>query len=168
MQAMKADVIIGIDPDVEKSGFATLETSTGKVWCAAYDFPTMYGSIMAHAEDASINGKSITVVIEAGWKNATNWHVSTKDTPWLAAKKGLAVGRNQQVGKILSELLRAEGIDVVEKIPLRKYWRGTDKKISHDEIVRLMNLQTKRTNQEMRDAALLAWTEAGCPRKTDL
>ena len=149
-------IYIGIDPDTDRSGVAIF--SNNVMQCAALAFADMVRLILQMHKEAEQQGDELIVVVEAGWKNATNWHVSTKDTPWLAAKKGLAVGRNQQVGKCLVELLKAENVQVVEQKPLRKIWRKG--KISHAELAKLVKLNQKRTNQEMRDAALLAYNES--------
>ena len=53
---------------------------------------------------------------------------------------------------------------MIEQYPLRKIWKGKDGKITDEEIKAFMPI-IERTNQEERDAALLAWNEAGFPMK---
>lgn len=149
-------IYIGIDPDTDRSGVAIF--SNNVMQCAAIAFADMVGLILQMHKEAEQQGDEIIVIVEAGWLNKSNWHITFKDNAWLAAAKGIAVGRNQQVGKCLVELLRAENIQVVEQKPLRKIWRKG--KISHDELAKLVKLDQKRTNQEMRDAALLAYNES--------
>ena len=149
-------IYIGIDPDTDRSGVAIF--SNNVMQCAALAFADMFGLILQINKDAKEHGNDVVVVVEAGWLNKSNWHISFRDNAWLAAAKGIAVGRNQQVGKCLVELLRAENIQVVEQKPLRKVWRKG--KISHAELSKLVHLDQKRTNQEMRDAALLAYYES--------
>jgi hypothetical protein len=48
--------------------------------------------------------------------------------------------------------------------PLRKCWHGEYGKITHEELAYFTGI-TGRTNQEGRDAALLAWIYAGFPVK---
>lgn len=151
-------IYIGIDPDTEKSGYALYIAKDKIMDCAAFSFAELYGMILAVKEQEDLNGNDVIVVVEAGWLNKSNWHITFKDNAWLAAAKGIAVGRNQQVGKCLVELLRAENIQVIEQKPLRKIWRKG--KISHAELSKLVKLNQKRTNQEMRDAALLAYNES--------
>ena len=56
------------------------------------------------------------------------------------------------------------GVDVKLIKPLRKIWHGRDKKITHDELCQITKMiNVRRTNQEERDAALLAWEHAGLP-----
>jgi hypothetical protein len=46
--------------------------------------------------------------------------------------------------------------------PLKKNWKGKDGKITHKELALFTGL-TGRTNQEARDAGLIAWIFAGLP-----
>ena len=55
------------------------------------------------------------------------------------------------------------GLEVVMMKPLRKFWKGRDGKITHDEALYFMRGLPKQTNQESRDAALLAWAYADFP-----
>jgi hypothetical protein len=61
------------------------------------------------------------------------------------------------------ECLQYYGIEVMEKQPLRKIWQGKDRKITHAEITAITGWDKKRSNQEERDAMLLAWNESGLP-----
>ena len=63
------------------------------------------------------------------------------------------------------ELLRHRGISVVEKQPLVKIWSGKDGKITHDEMTSICGWGRTRSNQEERDALLLAWDHAGLPMR---
>jgi hypothetical protein len=45
---------------------------------------------------------------------------------------------------------------------LRKIWKGTDGKITQDELEQITGIKGK-TNQDGRDAALLAWVFAELP-----
>ncbi|OKZ38633.1 MAG: hypothetical protein BHV68_10415 [Bacteroidales bacterium 43_8] len=144
---IKYDVLIGIDPDVERSGYSVLDTRNCKE-----------------------NDERVAVYVEAGWKNKSNWHLSPKDTRAIAAKKGEHVGRNQETGRKIVEMLRHYGIQVMEQSPLRKCWQGKDGKITHEELKRLCQMSgiafnASRSNQEERDSALLAITCSGLPIK---
>ena len=82
---------------------------------------------------------------------------------------GNHTGRNHEVGRKIVEMCRHYGIEVVEQPPLRKMWKGRDGKITHEELQHLAiitdktNHITNKTNQETRDAALLAWEYVGLP-----
>lgn len=103
------------------------------------------------------------VVIESGWMNGSNWHLSKYDTMRSAAKKGEGLGRNFQVGMCLESLCKAYDIPYRLQPPLRKCWKGKDGKITHDELVEVTGYEKKVSNQETRDATLLAWNEAQLP-----
>ena len=116
------EVVIGIDPDVEKSGVASLECDTRRLEIATLAFPDLLDYLMWTKRRAETTGRTFRVIIEAGWLN-----------------KPLA--------------LRVRGFHL---------WKGKDGKITHDELAAFTGIMG-RTNQEGRDAALLAWTWAGFP-----
>jgi hypothetical protein len=104
----------------------------------------------------------VVVVVEASWKISYNWHTHRGDSKGTVARKGNDAGRCHEVGRKIVECARYYGLEVVEKLPLKKIWRGRDGKITHEEISAFMPIG-KRSNQEERDAALLAWDYAGLP-----
>ena len=105
------------------------------------------------------------VIIEAGWLNESNWHLKPTDSKALVAKKGNAVGRNHETGRKIVEMCKYYGIHVEEVKPLVKCWRGPDRKITHEEIAYFIPDFPTKSNQETRDAALLAWNHAGLPMR---
>ncbi len=165
----KYDVVIGIDPDVERSGCATLSLyDEVKLTINSQPFPELLEIVHAIAVEGAELGHATVVYVEAGWKNKSNWHLSTKDTRASAAKKGEHVGRNQETGRKIVETLLHYGVEVVEQSPLRKCWQGKNGKITNQELKRLCEMSgivfnASRTNQEERDAALLAITCSGLP-----
>lgn len=154
LPTMKKKYVIGIDPDSDKSGIGVVDTEQRKVvYMDALRFPALINTI----KDYSLGGNAI-VYVEAGWLNASNWHTHKGDSPWLAAKKGVGVGMNQMVGKLIIEVCEANHIAVLPIKPLRKCWNSRDKKITHTELDEVVGgLPDKRSNQEARDAALIAW-----------
>lgn len=185
---LKPTHIIAIDPDVEKSGVACLDVINGTLMLASLTFdrllPFLQAKVSSCTNRALQEERRLSIFVEAGWLNRSNWHYSRGDSPAVIAAKGRAQGRNEQVGKcILSflELLHRNLTEYDFKAqppyftyeavkPLRKMWQGQDKKITHEELKRVCGdvLQAKRTNQEERDAALLAWTEANLPMQIDM
>ena len=148
--------VIGIDPDIDKSGVCYLYTPTRQVEVSTMTFPELLEYLSTFEADCNV-----VVVVEAGWKNAiTNFHGGHGG---IAQKIALSVGRNQQVGHCLVEMCEHWGIPVVEKAPLRKMWNGPDRKITQEEIEAFIPDFPKRMNQEGRDAALLAWDYANFP-----
>ena len=163
LKLMKHDIIIGIDPDVDLSGVARLDVAEKRVWADTLPFPLLLEYILTVREVARVKKKSILVVVEASWLISHNWHLTRYDTPRTAAKKGEDVGRCKELGKKLVEMLTHYGIEVKEQLPLKKIWNGPDGKITHDELTQVCGWDKKRSNQEERDAMLLAWYHSGLP-----
>jgi len=160
----RPDYVIGIDPDVERSGYALIDMETRKVSIETVALPSLIDMVDSIQSTALATDKRLTVFVEAGWLNLNNWHLGFRDTKAMAAAKGKAVGRNHQRGMDICELLTYRGISVVQVPPLKKVWRGKDRKITHEELTAIVG-PVKHTNQEGRDAALLAWYHAGFPIK---
>lgn len=154
--------IIGIDPDVDRSGVAFLEVSTRKIKVSTLAFPELldYLQTLEHREE--ITGQSVAVVVEASWLITHNWHTRSGDNRRVSAAKGNSTGRNHEVGRKIVEMCKHYGLEVVEQLPLKKCWQGKDGKITHEELTYFTRI-TGRTNQEARDAALIAWNYAGLP-----
>lgn len=151
------DLIIGIDPDVEKSGLACIDVAEGSLYTEALPLP----QLLDRVESIVGSGRMAVVVIEASWASSHNWHGRVNDSRRIAGRKGYDVGRNHQTGIAIAEILRHRGVEVVERPPLLKVWRGRDGKITHEEITRLCGWNRRRSNQEERDALLLAWDFSG-------
>lgn len=154
---------IGIDPDVEKNGVAIVEKETRHLECAALTFAQTLDYLQWVVSRASEVGASVKVYVEAGWLNRTNWHLSKWDNRGQVVAKGVSQGRNEQVSRLLGEMCEAYGLQWQFIKPLRKIWSGPNRKITHDELCAVTGLVYGRTNQEMRDAALIAWVAAGLP-----
>ncbi len=165
----KYDVVIGIDPDVDKSGIAYVEPESRKLEATCLTFAELLDYLREAGEVLTERGKSFVVVVEAGWLNKAHWHVGKRGSAARAAAIGNHTGRNHEVGRKIVEMCRHYGIEVVEQPPLRKMWKGRDGKITHEELQHLAiitdktNHITDKTNQEARDAALIAWEYAGLP-----
>lgn len=161
----KYDIIMGIDPDVDKSGCAILNTKLRKISVDILPFPQLLNRIanLASYHRDFYDVRTCVVVVEASWMIHGNWHLVDKGRKQYAAATGYKVGRNHQVGQLIVEMCKFYGIPVVEHIPLRKCWLGKDRKITHEELTQFCPVEKKRTNQEERDAALLAWSFANFP-----
>ena len=155
------DIIIAIDPDVEQSGVARLDVAERKPWAQTLPFPMLVDYVRTVCRQNK--DKRVAVIVEASWLNSHNWHLTRYDNLAIAAKKGYDEGRNHEAGRKLVECLQYYGIEVKEKQPLRKIWQGKDRKITHAEITAITGWDKKRSNQEERDAMLLAWNESGLP-----
>ena len=154
---------IGIDPDVDKNGVAIVEKETRHLECAALNFADTLDYLQWVTKRSAEAEATVKVYVEAGWLNRTNWHLSKWDNRGQVVAKGVSQGRNEQVSRLLGEMCEAYGLQWQFIKPLRKCWQGKDRKITHDELCTVTGLVYGRTNQEMRDAALLAWVMAGLP-----
>lgn len=160
----KQQYVVGIDPDTEKNGYAIIDLETKEVQVTTVTLPHLIEIVRNAQDKAEAKGKRLTVYVEAGWLCQSNWHIGWRDSKERAAAKGRSVGRNHQRGMDICEMLSYQGISVVQVAPLRKIWGGKDYKITHDELVEVVG-PVQHTNQEGRDAALLAWVHAGLPVK---
>lgn len=159
----KHNYIIGIDPDVDKSGCATLNIQERKVEANCYTFPDLLDYLSFLKDDLDKKGQAFIVLVEAGYLNKSNWHTKGKSIGTHAAI-GNSTGRNHEVAHIIVGMCRHWNIEVIEQRPLKKMWKGKDGKITHEELSKFVNLP-KRTNQEVRDAVLLCWNHAGFPMR---
>lgn len=150
-------VIIGIDPDVDKSGVAVYYTESKVLQFFGKTFPELIEFV------AFFRGPE--VFVEAGWLNHGNWHLRGYDNKRLGASKGYDVGRNHETGRKIVEMLKYMGFKVKEVKPLRKCWKGKDGKITHEELSMLCKAKGidigKRSNQDARDAALICLVSGG-------
>lgn len=160
-------IVIGIDPDCDKSGVAVLMPSgiakLPIVETLSLEFPKLLDFMKIQASDASRKGVELILIVEAGWLNKSNWHIKDSDNKKIAGAKGNATGRNHETGRKIVEMCKHYGIDVIEQRPLKKIWKGKDGKITHIEIKEFTRIEG-RTNQEERDALLLAWSYMGLPQ----
>ena len=156
----KTDIIIGIDCDVTKSGVAYLDTATRRLEVSALTFPKLIDYLKFVKQKSDESGQSVVVAVEAGWLNKiSNYHTAASRGGQRISKD---VGANHEVGKKIIEMCKHYGLEVVEQKPLKKCWKGKERKITHEEIAYFTGL-TGTTNQEMRDAALICWNYAGLP-----
>nr|DAU00393.1 MAG TPA: HOLLIDAY JUNCTION RESOLVASE [Caudoviricetes sp.] len=152
--------IIGIDPDSKASGVAALDLATRELTLSTQPFFSLTDML----KEVRVKGRNTLVVIENAYSTSHNWHYNAKDTRGTIAKKGYSVGLCAQTYHLLKQYLQMNGIDFIEQLPLTKIWRGGGGKISHEELVghckrnrvTLHPSSEKRSNQEERDAALLA------------
>lgn len=153
--------ILGIDPDVDKSGFALLDCSS-RTFVSLETLPFTDAIRFFERLVANNNIRPIRVIIEDS-DMSVNWHYDKNDKPGVIAAIGRSVGLCHATYRHLKEYAEALGFQVIPMKPLRKCWRGPDGKITQGEIERLIPNFPKRTNQECRDSALLSWFYADFP-----
>ena len=157
---MKYDNIIAIDPDKEKSGVAFLKPKTRQLEVSNLTFPMLLDYLQHAKKVQGETMESLIVVVEAGWiVRKSNFHEAQGHRAEKIAKD---VGANHETGRKIIEMCEHYGIEVTPHAPLVKCWKGKDRKITHDELASFTGIMG-RTNQDARDAGLLAWTFAGLP-----
>lgn len=160
----KTQNIIAIDPDVDKNGVAFLECKTRKLKVFSLTFPELIDYLLAAKRRFEVTKETYRVIIEAGWLIRKHWHVNRRDNKAVAAAKGNHAGRNHETGRKIAEMCEHWQIPYELVRPLRKCWKGRDRKITHAEFVKFTKVNG-RTNQEERDAGLIAWVFAELPIK---
>lgn len=134
-------MIIGIDPDLIKSGVAILGDSL--------ELKTM---TFAETVDLfrSQQDQIKKVVIEAGWLNSkSNMHGRIGQRKSVGERIAKNVGENHATGKLLVEMAKSFNLNVVEVRPTRA-------KKNAEEFKRITGYMG-RTNPEVRDAGMLIW-----------
>ena len=154
------DTVIGIDPDVDKNGVARLDCNSKTLEITTLTFPDLLDYLLYQKRQAEVTQQNVVVVVEAGWMNKGNWHIGRGQTIRAAARTGQNTGRNEQVSRIIGQMCKRYGLRYEFIRPLLKTWKGKDGKITHDELAYFTGIKG-HTNQEGRDAALLAWVYAG-------
>lgn len=149
-------IVIGIDPDVDGSGVGVINRETKTVTKAQLALP----ELVEYLRRQQMMSSSLMVYVEAGWMNGGNHHLQNKGQ-WHASKIGEQIGRNHQMSKLIGEFCEYHGIPYTFVRPLTKHWNGKDGKITHEELMSLiegsgLTIEKCRTNPETRDAMLLA------------
>ena len=143
------EIIMAIDPDIDKSGIAIYRKGYGLKVCK-WAMPELVEYLRA-------NKQNVYAIVECGYLNKIpnfhggNFRVSQK----IAAN----VGQNWQVAHTIVEFCKFYHVEYKEQKPLRKYWQGKDGKITEPElnalIARKLGYHVSGTNQDERDAILL-------------
>lgn len=168
IERQQVSLVIGIDPDADRNGVATLSRESRQLTVDTMTFPDLLDYLRYMQAQTATAHNTLRVIIEAGWLNKTHWHVDYNDSRQAAAAKGNAVGRNHETGRKIAEMCAHWGIahELIKPLSLKaggvNLWHGKDGKISAEELTAITGLKG-RTNQEARDAALLAWVWAGLP-----
>lgn len=166
----KYDLIIGIDPDVEKSGFCILNTISKTVELRTLCFSELLCSISNLSASCDIK-----VIVEAGWLNSKSdfrlngngRKMITIQEALMATKIAKNVGANHETGKKIVEMVKHYGIECIERTPLALRWGSDHKsKISNPELMQVLDrngftYSFKTSNPEQRDATLIALSEFG-------
>jgi hypothetical protein len=147
---------IGIDPDVDKSGFATWDGT--KLTAEALKFWDLIERLTEYDLDILKNtfgdrGKygidKLYVRLEAGWLiSKSNWRITKSKV--IGERIAAKVGANHQVGKLIEEWMANRGIKYELVKPLGK--------TTAEYFEQLTGIKTaKTTGQDMRDAGMLVY-----------
>ena len=164
--------VIGIDPDEIKSGACLISRAKRELEVVYLNFPEMLEWVKGKYAEwseryAEVAPDSFMVYVEAGWLNKGNWHVTESrnghfsPSAWAAAV-GTSMGACNAISKKLLECFEYYGIPALPMKPLRKCWHGPDRKITHKELLKELEIYKVqhtlkgRSNQEVRDSVLLA------------
>lgn len=137
---IKPDLFIGIDPDVEASGFA-IWNKKELVELSCLDLPDLLAQLKAHNDQSNI-----MVRLEAGWKaKGLNWHSG-------GLGSANAVGRNHEIGRQIEKYCIKHEIPYQLVLPLG--YSGWD----HKRFCKYTKWPEKvKTNSEKRVAGLLVF-----------
>ena len=146
---MTEQILIGIDPDVNKSGVCILRNCniTKRLTMQLYDVDFTILIKMLTTINSEYE-QELIVFIECGFLNKSNWHLRPGDKAKYGSKIGTKIGANHQVSKLLIEHCRYNEIQYREIRPGKS-------KLTHKEFSTVTGFEYARTNQEQRDAAML-------------
>jgi len=153
MKVRKYDIVIGIDPDIQESGYASYHNKDKRFTVGNMPFPALLDTLKVGKKIADQNGLTMLVCIEASWLERKSNHHGSKNIH-TASKIGKNVGANHQTGRLIQEMCLHYGIEVQLVKPFRLVWKNG--KISAAEFKKHTGY-SKRCNQDARDAGLIAW-----------
>lgn len=157
----KADVVVGIDPDIDNSGLCIISPKEKSVSISSVSINELMYILKGMEVSMKEKGEKIRIFVEAGWKNESNWHINPSFSKKVCVEIGRRTGLNHASAKIIAEIARDYfQLDVVEIKPLKKCWKGKEGKITHEELNQQLKMYgfepLKRTNQDQRDSCLIA------------
>ena len=136
-------ILIGIDPDVEKSGVAFLKDN--KLKLQNLNFFELF-EMLKYYKESEI--KPI-IYVECGFLNKSNWHSKKAFSSAMNSKIGERTGANFETAKKIVEMCIYLGLPYFQIKP-------TKSKIDNTTFQNLTGLKI-RTNQEVRDAYMLIY-----------
>ena len=144
---MNRPLYIGIDPDIDKSGFVIWDKEKKALLDVdSATLPEMMTRLLR------MKGRIALVIVEAGYLNKGNRHTFKGQTVAAAAKTGENVGRNHQRGMDIVEILEWM------RIPYRLQKPITPNKWKDDAAYfKTITGWHGKTNPEKRDAAMLVY-----------
>lgn len=141
----KPEIMIGIDPDIIKSGVAFYII---KDKCFQFLNCLPFFDVIHMLECYKKFKMNYAVRLEAGWLiKKSNWHQEQGN--FRREKIAKNVGENHCIGKLFEQFMIKENISYQLVKPLGK--------LTHKEFCNITGWSGTKTNQEKRDAAMLVW-----------
>lgn len=145
---MNPTIYIGIDPDVRASGVCVWDAYTRtivRLECVA--FPALIEFFRTLS--TSMPAGSVHITCDAGWLNRSNFHTRAGQSHRVSVNIGERTGANHETGKKIVEMALYFGLPC-------ELHRPTTSKVNADEFKKITGWRG-RTNQDMRDAAMLVF-----------
>lgn len=140
-------ILIGIDPDTDKSGFAFVYGKTIVLKnLKFFELFTILHNIKKNPEYLECN---IEVYVECGFLNGGNRHFKNAASTAFNGKISERVGANHETAKKICEMCEFIGFNFHQVKP-------TQSKKKSDEFKKITGIKTQ-TNQEQRDALMLVY-----------
>lgn len=136
---------IGIDPDVNKSGFAVWSKPKQKfLKIVALEFWQMIDEI------CQLDKENTTFILDSTFQSKkSNWH--SQKSVGVAGMIGRKVGKNNQVAELLIQYFDRNGYQYKIVNPAGKAFTNSDKNF------KFLTGYKARTNKDMREAAILVY-----------
>lgn len=139
----KSKFIIGIDPDVEKSGVAIQKD--GNIEVKTLSFFEIYDYLKFY----QFRIEKPIVYIECGYLNKSNWHVNSTTNNRVSGQIGQRTGANHEVAKKLCEMCEYLGLEHIKIKP-------TSRKLDAKTFKQITGI-TSILNQDQRDSVMLIY-----------
>lgn len=149
----KTLIRIGIDADVDKSGYCELSKSPFAYKWNIVELTTLdFFDVLAKLDDlktmSHLPDVKVLVCLEAGWLNKSIHHVMKGNAH--AAKIGTHVGANHQVGKLFEKYCIKIGLPYQLYKPTTTKWNA--------KTFEMVTGYKLKSNAEMRDSVRAAWS----------
>lgn len=147
----QADVYVGIDPDVDKSGVGIYNRGTKVLSCCkSLKFFDLFISLKELKKTCNELNLTLFIRIEAGWLNKkSNFHGSAFQKKSVGERIAKNVGSNHEVGRKIGEMCEFLNLEYEFVPPMGK--------VTPEYFKSLTGIEAKKKDQDMIDAALLVW-----------
>ena len=138
-------ILIGIDPDTDKSGFAM--TIDKNIFLINLKFFDLFQQLYSVKNNPNYKDYQVHIYIECGFLNGGNRHFKAAASTAFNGKISERVGANHEVAKKICEMCEFLKLEFTQIQPKRS-------KLNQFDFKQLTGIK-KTTNQEQRDAYLL-------------